>query len=150
TERQLQTLWAATLKVPPQDVGAGDDFFLSGGDSISAMRLVAKAREAGGMPLTVADIFQHPVLADLAKVLDARGSENAPLIQRPSYRAFSTLGVAEAGPYVAECIQPLLPEGCYVIDAAPVTDSQGLSAIFSVGKWRDFLLYVTLTGKGSC
>ncbi|KAH6855926.1 hypothetical protein B0I37DRAFT_366127 [Chaetomium sp. MPI-CAGE-AT-0009] len=148
TERELQQLWAVALRIPPQDIGARDDFFLSGGDSISAMRLVAKAREATRMPLTVADIFQHPVLADVAKVLDARASENA--LPRSAYRAFSTLGVAEAGPYAAEFIQPLLLEGCHAVDAAPVTDSQALSVILSLRKTRDFFGYITLAGEGPC
>ncbi|KAK3292804.1 uncharacterized protein B0H64DRAFT_425642 [Chaetomium fimeti] len=108
---RLQQLWAAALRIPPQEIWAGDDFFLSGGDSMSAMRMVAKAREATRMPLTVADIFQYPILADLAKV--------------SVYQAFSAMGVAEPGPY-----------GCHAVDAAPVTDSQSLFVVSSLRKTR--------------
>lgn len=148
TGRQLQQLWAAALRIPPQEIGADDDFFLSGGDSISAMRLVAKARETTRMPLAVADIFQHPVLENLAKILDARQSGNA--LAQSNYRAFSTIGVTDAGPYVAEFIQPLLLDGGYAVDAAPVTDSQGLSVVMSLRDSRDYTLNIKLAGEGPC
>ncbi|EAQ87858.1 hypothetical protein CHGG_04477 [Chaetomium globosum CBS 148.51] len=148
TGRQLQKLWAAALRIPPQDIGAGDDFFLSGGDSISAMRVVAKARGGTRMPLAVADIFQHPVLADLAKVIDARQSENAH--QQSSYRPFSTIRVAESGPHVAQFIQPLLLDGGHAVDAAPVTDSQGLSVVMSLRNSRDYTVHITFAREGPC
>jgi len=79
------------LRVPPDGIGAGDKFFLSDGDSISAMRLVAWARETGvfdGSSLTVADVFQHPILSDLAATLDARRTDGARLPQAPCYQPF--------------------------------------------------------------
>ena len=37
------------------------------GDSISAMRLVAAARKQA-LALSVAEVFQHPILSDMARV----------------------------------------------------------------------------------
>src|SRR5690606_7038063 len=48
-------------------VGVGDHFFHLGGDSISSIRLVSRARERG-LTLTPKDVFEHPVLRDLARV----------------------------------------------------------------------------------
>ncbi|KAK0701263.1 hypothetical protein B0H67DRAFT_650496 [Lasiosphaeris hirsuta] len=151
TERQLQQLWAAVLRIPPQEIGSGDDFFLSGGDSISAMRLVAKAREAGQLPLTVADIFRHPILSDLAAAIPETRSADS-ILPRASYQPFSTLGLALADPdqFIAQSIEPLLVERCVVTDAAPVTDFQALSVTSALRASRDLLAHVTLDREGPC
>jgi non-ribosomal peptide synthase protein (TIGR01720 family) len=48
-------------------VGANDNFFALGGDSILAIRLVSKARRAG-LHFSVQDLFQHQSVAALAGV----------------------------------------------------------------------------------
>ena len=47
--------------------GIADNFFHLGGDSISSIRLVSRARERG-LRITPRDVFVHPVLGDLAHV----------------------------------------------------------------------------------
>ncbi|GAB7354911.1 hypothetical protein MBLNU459_g5541t2 [Dothideomycetes sp. NU459] len=67
-EYQLQQLWASVLGIDDiSHVGLDDSFLQIGGDSIRAMRLVALARKHG-LHLTVADVFAHPRLCDLATV----------------------------------------------------------------------------------
>lgn len=70
-EEILQRLWAKALRRPKDDIGSHDHFFYIGGDSISAMRMVAATQQSHSPPLslTVMDIFSHPRLSDLAKVL---------------------------------------------------------------------------------
>ncbi|CAE7221046.1 Aureobasidin A1 biosynthesis complex [Pyrenophora teres f. teres] len=65
-ERAMQQLWAGVLAIAPDSIGLDDSFFRLGGDSIVAMKLVGEARKAG-MHLTVADVFMHPILQDLAR-----------------------------------------------------------------------------------
>ncbi|KAJ5602409.1 acetyl-CoA synthetase-like protein [Penicillium hordei] len=65
-EITLQTLYSQILKLDLDQIGADDDFFRLRGDSIAAMRLVAAARQEN-LTLTVADVFNHPILCDLAK-----------------------------------------------------------------------------------
>ncbi|MEQ1574804.1 MAG: amino acid adenylation domain-containing protein, partial [Vicinamibacterales bacterium] len=61
-----------------EHVGLADNFFHLGGDSISSIRLVSRARERG-LLLTPKDVFLHPVLGDL--VLKARSApDRAPQI----------------------------------------------------------------------
>ena len=67
-ERRLQKLWAATLSLDAEKIGASDSFLRIGGDSITAMWLVAVAREQG-LSLTVANVFRHPRLNELSKVV---------------------------------------------------------------------------------
>ncbi len=63
-ERVLARLAAAVLDRP--EIGADDDFFRTGGDSISAALLVARARRAG-LSFTVRDVFRLRTVEALAK-----------------------------------------------------------------------------------
>ncbi|EOD43361.1 putative nonribosomal peptide protein [Neofusicoccum parvum UCRNP2] len=64
-EQNLIALWKTVLDL--EDVGVGDSFLRLGGDSLDAMKLVAAARREGIL-LTVKEIFDNPVLSDLAEV----------------------------------------------------------------------------------
>ncbi|KAL8974053.1 MAG: hypothetical protein Q9197_001709 [Variospora fuerteventurae] len=64
-EHLIQSLSAQVLGLERSVTNLNDSFFRLGGDSIKAMKLVAMARTAG-KKLTVADVFRHPTLADLA------------------------------------------------------------------------------------
>ncbi|QGA19993.1 hypothetical protein EYB26_007693 [Talaromyces marneffei] len=68
TEKVLQNLWSTLLSVDASNISADDTFFRHGGDSISAMRLVAAARRQG-YSISVADIFQAPKLSEIAQKL---------------------------------------------------------------------------------
>jgi amino acid adenylation domain-containing protein/thioester reductase-like protein/non-ribosomal peptide synthase protein (TIGR01720 family) len=65
-ERKLAKLWQRVLNV--SSVGREDSFFRLGGDSISAMQLVSAAHRAG-IKLSVADVFENPILLDMATKL---------------------------------------------------------------------------------
>ncbi|MGW6424729.1 non-ribosomal peptide synthase/polyketide synthase [Nocardia sp. NPDC055053] len=60
-------------------VGADDDFFAVGGNSLLAMRLVARANAALGSALDVRDVFDAPTVAGLADRATARGDNLPPL-----------------------------------------------------------------------
>jgi len=64
-EQILAEVFAQVLGI--STVGAEDDFFGLGGDSIVSIRLVARAR-AAGVVFTVRDVFTHPTVAGLAAV----------------------------------------------------------------------------------
>jgi amino acid adenylation domain-containing protein/non-ribosomal peptide synthase protein (TIGR01720 family) len=73
-EIALQSLWADLLRIDAFSIGADDSFFAKGGDSIKAMRLTSMARSVG-INLIVANIFQNPVLCDMAKVATLESAE---------------------------------------------------------------------------
>lgn len=69
TEEILQELWAKVLEICDQStIGFDDGFFDLGGDSISAIQLVAAARRHG-FHLTVSDVFASPKLRQMCEVV---------------------------------------------------------------------------------
>ncbi|WP_326841138.1 amino acid adenylation domain-containing protein [Streptomyces sp. NBC_01558] len=68
TERVLAAIWVDILGI--ETVGVHDNFFALGGQSISAVRMVSRIREAG-LPIALQQIMRHPTVAGLAAVLDA-------------------------------------------------------------------------------
>ncbi|KAL2152857.1 hypothetical protein VTH82DRAFT_4012 [Thermothelomyces myriococcoides] len=67
TEERLRGAWARTLRLDPDTIGAADNFFALGGDSLAAMRLVSVCREAG-LDLSVVKTFSNPTLSSMATV----------------------------------------------------------------------------------
>lgn len=63
TESQLASLWQSMLGV--SKVGRDDNFYALGGDSIIAIRVIAKANEAG-LPCKLADLLNYPTVRGLA------------------------------------------------------------------------------------
>ncbi|KAL7629849.1 hypothetical protein AAE478_001372 [Parahypoxylon ruwenzoriense] len=84
-EMKLAHLWSQVLG-QEVEIGAHDNFFNLGGDSLRAMKLVAQARTQD-VALTVADIFSNPVLSDMALI--AKPGSGEEYIEVPP---FSLLG----------------------------------------------------------
>ncbi len=63
-------------------VGAGDSFFELGGDSLSAMRLIAVAATTLNAEVRVADLFEAPTVAGLAHRLTPETATHLPLVAR--------------------------------------------------------------------
>ncbi|RIK37660.1 MAG: hypothetical protein DCC55_23550, partial [Chloroflexi bacterium] len=71
-------------------VGVHDNFFESGGDSLLATQVIAKARE-GGLNLTLQQLFQHQTIFELARV----AGQQAAVAPPPRIEAFDLIGVAD-------------------------------------------------------
>jgi acyl carrier protein len=69
TEEKLIELWASVLSA--DYVETSDDFFELGGHSLLATRLVATTNRELGCNLSIADLFDHPVLSDFARLIDS-------------------------------------------------------------------------------
>ncbi|HBL31161.1 MAG TPA: non-ribosomal peptide synthetase, partial [Acidobacteria bacterium] len=78
-EATIADVWKDVLKL--DRIGARDDFFALGGDSIRSIMVRSQAEEAG-LPLTVQQLFQFPTLRELAREIRRRETpeeETAPV-----------------------------------------------------------------------
>lgn len=74
-EQRLRQAWGQTLKVDAESIRLEDNFFVLGGDSLAAMRLVSVCREQN-LEVTVANTFDHPTLGAMASVIRIHDSQN--------------------------------------------------------------------------
>jgi amino acid adenylation domain-containing protein len=68
TERRLARAWSDVLGIAPEHIRRHDNFFDRGGTSLAAVRLMIGLDRVVSLP----DLSAHPVLAELADVIDRR------------------------------------------------------------------------------
>lgn len=69
-ERRVAAVWSDMLGAPLAELGGQSDFFVLGGDSVLAVRMVARLRESTVRRVEVGDVFSHSRLSALALRLD--------------------------------------------------------------------------------
>jgi hypothetical protein len=65
----MVAIWEDVLKLP--QVGRHDDFFSLGGNSLLAMQVEVRLRQAFLIEVPVIHIFQNPTIKSFSKVVDA-------------------------------------------------------------------------------
>lgn len=137
-ETQLQALWAAALEIDLNSINSDSSFLRIGGESIAAMRLVAKAREQG-LPLTVRDIFKTPRLSEQALLVtetmkSSNGTDKAQSQYSPSLPPrpppLLLLKSSDNNPeaFLAQFVTPVIDrDNGTVADVMPATDFQSLA-----------------------
>ncbi|KAJ8116150.1 hypothetical protein ONZ43_g4503 [Nemania bipapillata] len=125
-EQWLRRSWASVLGIEVSTISARDNFLRIGGDSIAAMRLVAAAQDQS-LSLSVADVFRHPCLEDLARILSPDINTTLDQVIAP----FSLLGLGVAEDVLrAEVAARCQVETYQIIDVFPCTPLQeGLLAL---------------------
>ncbi|GAA2695476.1 amino acid adenylation domain-containing protein [Streptomyces lunalinharesii] len=106
TERRLARAWAEVLGVPADRIGRGDHFFDRGGTSLSAVKLAITLDRA----VSLKDLTRHPVLADLAALVDGRSAADHGLLHTLAEPADEPLGHLVCFPHAggnAVTFQPL-------------------------------------------
>lgn len=79
-ERTVAAIWADLLAL--ERVGRQDSFFALGGHSLLAMRAITRIQQQLGIAVELADLFAHPVLADLVRTLSGAVQAELPSISR--------------------------------------------------------------------
>jgi len=105
-EIDLAGIWQPVLGVT--QIGVHDNFFELGGDSLKAIQVISKAREAG-ISISIQQLFQYPTIADLSQQF--RQAETAMLAEQTP--AFSL---------ISEDDRSVMPAG--IEDAYPLTRLQ--------------------------
>ncbi|MCZ7462168.1 non-ribosomal peptide synthetase [Streptomyces sp. WMMC940] len=106
-EALLARLFAEVLGL--ERVTAEDDFLALGGDSITAVQLLIRAREAG-LRLTPREVFRHRTVEELAKAaVDRAVTSGSPAAAPPVPDAAELAAVQGRAPLAIEEVLPLTP-----------------------------------------
>lgn len=128
SERALGDIWAQVLDLPIDTISANDNFFFRGGHSIDAMKVAALGR-AGGMTLSVTDIFANPILSDLARVAIPKKKLNGSTIEYEenynSCQPFTLSPIKNPNVLHAQlCAKGIIPSNSTLEDLLPATQVQ--------------------------
>ncbi|HEV2392048.1 MAG TPA: condensation domain-containing protein [Verrucomicrobiae bacterium] len=69
TEQQVGLIWQEVLQI--EGLGVRDNFFDLGGDSLLAMQVISRVRDAFGIELPLSRLFDAPTVEGLARRLDS-------------------------------------------------------------------------------
>ena len=78
TEEKFSAIWGELLGM--ERVGRTDDFFELGGDSLLSISLLSKLESIFDVAVSIKDIFEHPVLEQLAAFIDHAQSHQEKIV----------------------------------------------------------------------
>ena len=76
TEEKIQIIWSDILKIKPTNIDSKSNFFHIGGHSLSAAMTCHRINAELKKQITPKQFFEHPVLSDLAKLIETCGSQH--------------------------------------------------------------------------
>jgi amino acid adenylation domain-containing protein len=77
TEQLLLATWAQVLDIPQDQIDRRDNFFDLGGTSLSAVKLAIALDRS----VSLKDLERHPILSDLAGVIDGKAKQHPGLLR---------------------------------------------------------------------
>lgn len=110
TERLLQKVWSEVLKCKSSTIGMTVSFLGLGGDSISAMQAVSKARTAG-INIFVQDIFRLKTIRKLAEQAIVAGTVDQPIATPGRFGLLPTKGAQQLTRLINDCASSLHLDG---------------------------------------
>ncbi|KAL6249277.1 NRPS [Rhinocladiella similis] len=120
----LSQIWSRILNIPKEAIDHDADFFALGGDSIGAMKLVSEARMEN-MELTVAQVFEHRHLSDMAHIL--REVVRSAVCSTTAV-PFQLLDCTDLDKFISEEISPTLVESTWkILDVVPCLPMQEIA-----------------------
>src|SRR5690606_26556295 len=92
TEHTLAKIWADVIEVPVEHIGRQTRFFDIGGHSLSAMRVLARIKDAFCVEIGLAQLFDEPQLQSIAAAVDRE------IAEQPASERAAPRGTARAKP----------------------------------------------------
>ncbi len=76
-EQGVAAIWGQVLGLPLEEISIDEAFINLGGDSIDAIRLASRLRQALQCQISVADIFEGKTIQALCRIIEAHGGSQA-------------------------------------------------------------------------
>lgn len=125
----MRAAWARVLGLAPGDVGDDSDFFDLGGHSLLAVELTSLVARVFGAELSVQQVYTHPTVAALVRLLDG------PPAPGPEHNLRAQLAPLRADAHLPAEIRPAGPPAC-----ASLTDARVVFLTGATGFLGAFLL----------
>ena len=122
-EKALQSLWSNVFNIDQNSIGTNDNFFQLGGDSIGAMKLVVGARGVD-LVLTFADVFQHPTIISMARVVRSGALQQDSVTHKP-FSLTTAEASSEVLAFIGHSVKSIEPSN--VVDILPTTTFQDVN-----------------------
>lgn len=103
TEKKLAAIWERILKI--DSIGSNDHFFELGGHSLKATQVITQVHKEFGASIQLRDLFTNPVLADLARIIDAKEKTAFEKIRRIPVADYYPLSVAQNRLWIQDQMQ---------------------------------------------
>jgi amino acid adenylation domain-containing protein/non-ribosomal peptide synthase protein (TIGR01720 family) len=143
-EQLLSELWTTCIGLENMALSRTNSFFDHGGDSITAMALIQQLRKRG-LRLSVPEIFNYPVLSDMAKWITADIDESA------QYKPFALVSQEERLSILENVLSDTsLGQELDVLDMLPTTDFQAQIIRENMEPERRQLNYFAFDAGGRC
>jgi amino acid adenylation domain-containing protein len=140
-EERVALLFARILGVPVQ--GTDQDFFMSGGHSLSATRLLAAIELEFGVRLGVKQLFLGPTIGDIAKNIRATRRAALPPIERQPARPFYPVSHAQRRILLTDQMDALAYVQAYKFEWMGTLDEVAMRAAFEFVTARHEILRTT-------
>jgi acyl carrier protein len=111
TDRRVCGLFSEMLQCPVDNITSSTDFFTSGGDSMSAGRLVSRLRQEFRVRLAADIVFRHSTVGEISHLIDTSVPETASKEFRPDDHPGCSETYSSTNPVVL--ILNLLPIGIF-------------------------------------
>lgn len=103
-ERRVLAVWQSVVDAP--EAGIDDSYFDLGGDSLRAMRIVARLNEELGAGVRISDLYHHPTVRELAARIRVRAADRAPGEEIPAGATEYPITTSQAGIYYLQRLDP--------------------------------------------
>jgi len=106
TQKQLAAIWAAVLDIG--EPGIDDDFFVLGGHSLIATRVMARVRDHFGVAVPLRALFDNPTVEQLAVVIDRQAgvADSLPLPAHSPELKLASLSWSQQRLWVLDALEP--------------------------------------------
>ncbi|MCT2347249.1 condensation domain-containing protein, partial [Niallia taxi] len=106
TESELISIWKEILDVKNVDVE--DDFFQLGGNSLKAMRVLARIQKDFNKTIQIKDLFFNPTVRHIASIIDAASVDEKEQIQliKVSHEEYYPVSSVQKRMYMLNKIEP--------------------------------------------
>jgi amino acid adenylation domain-containing protein/non-ribosomal peptide synthase protein (TIGR01720 family) len=154
TEAALAGIWKEVLGI--EDVGIEDDFFALGGHSLLATKIVARVRSQLSTEIALRQVFETPVLADFAGVIDRERSaindvQDGPVLRARPLGLPPVLSFAQARMWFIDQLEATA--GAYNVPVAlrllgPLDEASLLAAVHQIVDVHCVLRTLVVNGNG--